>query len=190
MAMMVLSRLLAAGGNGVTRDVKRAAELCKQAAALGDSAAMFQLALMYDQGAGGVAQDKAAAREWMGKSMDAFQQRGAWGHVESMRYLGWIYSDARPNLTKDLPRAAEWYARAAEAGDVESMFQLGSMCAGGQGVPRDEPAAAAWYRSAADLGHPGAMRALADAYRTGKGVARDERAANEWDAKVKSMTAP
>ena len=159
---------------------------------MNDPPAMFQLALVYQRGAAGaaVAPDERLAGEWMRKAMDAYLQRAAWDNIDAMRALGWIYADARPNLSKDMARAAEWYGKAAQAGDAESMYQLGQICAAGQGVQGDAATAAALFKHAAELGHTDAMRALADAYHTGTGVERDENLATEWAAKARQAGAP
>jgi ABC-type glycerol-3-phosphate transport system substrate-binding protein len=91
------------------------------------------------------------------------------GKVTFLRDGPWVWgalakapADVRPNLSKDMARAAEWYGKAAQAGDAESMYQLGRICAAGQGVQGDAATAAAWFKHAAELGHTDAMRALAE----------------------------
>lgn len=48
----------------------------------------------------------------------------------------------------------------AEAGDANSMFNLGVMYANGEGVAKDDAEAVRWYRKAADLGNRHAIRRL------------------------------
>lgn len=56
--------------------------------------------------------------------------------------------------------ARTWFEYAAEHESAQAMFQLGEMCAAGQGGPKDLKQAQVWYRKAADLGHALAERRL------------------------------
>ncbi len=70
---------------------------------------------------------------------------------------------------------------AAEAGDAEAAFHLGSdYRAGMPGSMPDALSAAVWFRRAAERGHRPAMVALAEALRTGHGVRRDLAEADAW----------
>jgi TPR repeat protein len=141
-------------GQGVEKDPARAHELIRKAADLREPAAMLQLAMMYERGAG-VDADAQQAQLWMSRAMQSYLQLGAWGHVDSMKHLGWIYSAPRPNLSADLPRAVEWYRKAAEAGDPEAMRALADAYRRGEGVERDEEQAQAWMDKAeAAMGSP------------------------------------
>lgn len=72
---------------------------------------------------------------------------------------------------------------AAEAGDAEAAFALGSdYLKGMPGSMPDALSAAVWFRRAAERGHRGAMKALAEALRTGHGVRRDPQEAEAWAA--------
>ena len=64
--------------------------------------------------------------------------------------------------------------RAAEAGDVSAMYQVGNMAAQ-QGANVD---AARWFRSASDRGHVKATNALGFLYEEGKGVPQNYAQAN------------
>lgn len=70
---------------------------------------------------------------------------------------------------------------AAEAGDAEAAFQLGSDYRTGMpGSMPDALSAAVWFRRAAERGHAGAMAALAQALRDGHGLRRDLAEAEAW----------
>lgn len=72
---------------------------------------------------------------------------------------------------------------AAEGGDAEAAFQLGSDYQRGMpGSMPDALSAAVWFRRAAEAGHKGAMAALAEALRTGHGLRRDPQEAEAWQA--------
>ena len=52
----------------------------------------------------------------------------------------------------EFDKAAEWWTKAAEQGDVYSQFELGLCYLNGQGVPRDYRRAAEWWTKAAEQG--------------------------------------
>lgn len=67
----------------------------------------------------------------------------------------------------------------AEAGDVESMLQLGNIYLEGYEV-RDHKAAKEWLLKAAEKGHPWAEYGLGTMYLGGKGVTKDYASALQW----------
>ncbi len=56
-------------------------------------------------------------------------------------------------VTRDLARAANWYARAAEQGDAVAQANLAALYRAGDGVPADRAVAFAWLSLAAAQGH-------------------------------------
>lgn len=82
---------------------------------------------------------------------------------------------------RDLPRAHDWYERAALAGSTEAQLEMGTAHYLGRGRPRDAALAARWFLAAARGGDVGAMYLLASLYERGEGaVARDLRLARYW----------
>jgi TPR repeat protein len=80
----------------------------------------------------------------------------------------------------DKPRAVYFYRRAAEAGLVNAMINLGAMLRVGDGVDRPEPhEAARWFYRASRAGDPRAQYALAVMVAKGEGVDRDRDAAEQ-----------
>lgn len=67
--------------------------------------------------------------------------------------------------------AAIYYRRAAEQGNADGQFGLGSLYAAGEGVPRDVPTARKWFELAATQGHASAINTLAQASLLGDGPA-------------------
>ena len=70
-------------------------------------------------------------------------------------------------------KAAEWYEKAAMAGDPRSMVRLGVLSEAGNGVPKDESKAVSWYQMAAALGNAEGMTNLAVLLRQGRGTDPD-----------------
>jgi hypothetical protein len=77
---------------------------------------------------------------------------------------------ADPAFDQDM---ASRYLRAAQAGDDEAQFYLGSLYSAGVGVPRSDQEAVRWFGRAATQGHSHAMLILAGLYATGRGVAKN-----------------
>ncbi len=69
---------------------------------------------------------------------------------------------------------------AAEAGNVDTQFNLGYMYNIGQGITQDYIEAAKWYRRAAEQGLPIAQNKLGDMYNVGQGVPEDDAEAVKW----------
>ena len=69
--------------------------------------------------------------------------------------------------------AAADYQRAVDAGDLDSLSNLGVCYLRGVGVGRDEPHAADLFRQAAEKGCEAGKSNLANCYENGIGVAKD-----------------
>jgi TPR repeat protein len=70
----------------------------------------------------------------------------------------------------DFERATRYYAKAADAGNVEGMVQYAWALRTGKGVAKDPQEAARWYRKAANAGDSRAMYHYANALISGEGV--------------------
>ncbi len=103
---------------------------------------------------------------------------GAW----AMAQLGYIYG-AGKGVKENRKQSFLWYRKAAEAGDVNGMFNL-ALIYSADGELRDEQKAVSWYRKAAEAGEPHAMFKLAFMYEWGRGVERDYTQAIAWYGKA------
>ena len=72
--------------------------------------------------------------------------------------------------SRDLPKAAEQFNAAFEAGDGDGAFYLGRMAEFGVGLPADLPRAAALYKVAAEKGSVRAMNRLGLMHLNGNGA--------------------
>jgi tetratricopeptide (TPR) repeat protein len=83
---------------------------------------------------------------------------------------------------RDYKQAVEWYAKAANQGNIAAELDLASLYRDGRGklFARDADQAAAWYRKAADQGDPRAQGALGMLYTLGQGVPRSDVEAYYW----------
>ena len=74
--------------------------------------------------------------------------------------------------------------KAAEQGDAEAQFSLGSCYDEGEGVRVDKSLAVKWYRMAAERGDADAQYNLAACYDNGEGVRKNSVAAVKWCRKA------
>lgn len=107
--------------------------------------------------ADGLADDFAAGFA----AYDAGDLRGAYeawlplarsGDSRAQVALAGLLESGGPGLPRDLPAAADWYRRAAEAGDPVAQMNLAQFHVEGKGVERDLQQALVWYMLAANQG--------------------------------------
>lgn len=108
-------------GWGVGVDKARAAECFRIAAERGLDWGMYNYATALTLGEG-VAEDKAAALGW-------FEKAGRQGNAKAINYVGSFHEDGWV-VDRDMAKAAEFYARAAEGGDFRGAFNHARMLAG------------------------------------------------------------
>ncbi len=90
-------------------------------------------------------------------------------------------------------RKPTWFKDAlfkAQGGDVDYQYGVGSLYAGGLGVPRDPAAAFRWFERAARNGHGAAQTAIGAAYAKGEGVEVDYSEAKVWLEKAVAQGYP
>ena len=76
--------------------------------------------------------------------------------------------------------AVKWFRKAAERGDADAQFMLGTFYENGEGVSQDYQEAVKWYRKAAEQGNADAQFLLGGLYATGQGVPQDDAEAVKW----------
>jgi TPR repeat protein len=81
--------------------------------------------------------------------------------VELATFYDPLETPSRAGFTPDGARAADWYERAALAGNAEAQRKFGLLLAkGGAGLPADAGRAKAWLQQAADQNDAAAKKAL------------------------------
>ena len=123
----------------------------KKAANLGNPAAQFYLAKLYETGGGGLKKDLNEARRWTERAADG-------GDVAAMHNLGLYYYEGEAG-PQDAAKAAQWFKKAADQGVKDSQFNLALLYAKGLGVPQNPAEAYKWYLIAAAAGDNGAKAA-------------------------------
>lgn len=119
-------------------DEAKAFGLFKQAADLGDIAAMLNVGYFLDEGLG-VKADKAAAMDWYRKAYDL-------GDASAANNIAILHREKN-----DLVGAADWFAKAAELGDGDALVELAKINIAGLGVAKDEAKARGYLEKALTL---------------------------------------
>lgn len=139
------------------------------------SPAMKALAQCYFEGNGvsknndaGVAWLKAAASAEMGQDMDAAHD------------LALVFEYGRHGVENDIVAAAEWFTKAATAGHIEAMAELGLCYELGCGVEQSDTDALDWYMKAANAGHITSKFSVAEAFEEARGVPQSDEEACLW----------
>jgi TPR repeat protein len=84
----------------------------------------------------------------------------------------------------DKRQAAFWFGKAAEQGNDDAQFWLGTMYERGGVVEQDMAAALKWYQLSAKQGNPDAQVSLGQMYEAGNGVQQDYLEAEKWYRKA------
>ena len=148
-------------GKGVDKDLVRAAECYKTAAAQGQAGAMYNLALFYMDGLGGQPKDPQHALELLEEAAEN-------GLCKAQLYLGLYYADESSSHC-DYSKAVPYLEMAAAKKDPSAEYNLGICYERGLGTERNMPKAAHLYKSAAEHGHTGAQYNLGVFYEHGLG---------------------
>jgi hypothetical protein len=149
----------------VRQDLVEAARWYRLAAGLGDKNAQFQLGVMLLED--GEAKDKVVAR-------GLFEKAAAQGHAGALYNLGVLAIQGDDSAKPDFAKAADYFKRAADAGDDNGAYSYGVLLRDGKGVPLDTALAAAWLKRAADGGIIAGQVEYAIMLFNGIGVERDE----------------
>lgn len=106
------------------------------------------------------------------------------GNTEAQKDIGRMFLDGE-GVTQDYAEAHKWFRKAAEQGDAEAQFHVGTnYYIGLVGLPRDYAEALKWYLKAADQGDAAAQIASGDLYSSGQGVTQDYAEALKWYQKA------
>jgi localization factor PodJL len=139
-------------------------ELLRQAAAAGDPAAEFEVAVRFMDGRG-LPQDASKAVEW-------YRKAAAQGLAPAQYRLGSLYEKGE-GVERDLSMARMWYQRAAEQGNRKAMHNLAVLYADGIDGKPDYEKAATWFNQAAEYGLADSQFNLAVLFARGLGVQTD-----------------
>jgi localization factor PodJL len=143
----------------------------RAAAARGEPAAAFEIAVRYAEGRG-IAVNYGEAAKWY----DRAAQKGI---VPAMFRLGTILEKGL-NGKKDVDAARRYYVLAAERGNAKAMHNLAVLDADGGGKGPNYKSAAVWFRKAADHGISDSEYNLGILYARGIGVEQNLAESFKW----------
>lgn len=135
----------------------------------GDAVAAMAVGEAYAKAAGR-AQDCKAAAGW-------FARPATKGNLEAILRLAALYRDGCRNLPRDATASADWYQKAAIAGDTGAQGTLGTLYSFGQGVAQDYKEAYFWLDLAAHTSGPKQQQYAANRQLVGTHLTTDEVAA-------------
>ena len=137
----------------------------------GDSIALDNLGVQYDQGLG-VPLDHVHAAVLYRKAAEQ-------GDAVGQYFLGYDYFVGQ-GVPQDYKEAAAWYRKAAKQGNANAQYNLGTLYFAGQGVTQDYSQAVIWVRKAADQNDAVAECSLGTFYEFGTGVVQNYAEAYFW----------
>ena len=156
-----------------SRDKAKSGDYLRRAADANNSTALRMLAMRM--------RDALGSRPATPELIALLEKAANGGDVTAMRYLAWrTWSEGNPR------RAEDWVVPAAAQGDVDALFLLASLWAGGyKDMSGDLERSVALYQSLAEVPGEGARarRALSAMARLGKGMPKDLAKARELLAK-------
>jgi TPR repeat protein len=172
---------VSARGDVSSNNAEEAARWFQKAADQGNSAAHFRLGDMYYQGEGVPKSEE--------KGAILYHQAAEGGVVRAQAKLAYFYSQGMNGVEKSYPDAARWYLKAANQGDADSQFTLGSLYRSGIGVEQNDQLALGWWLKAAasEEGHGEAAAWIGDSYARGVGVEQSYEDAVQWLSKAADL---
>ncbi|MFK3777416.1 cell division protein PodJ [Agrobacterium sp. NPDC089420] len=144
-----------------------------EAAAKGDTQALFEIAARYTDGRG-VTADRAEAAKWYKLAADR-------GLAPAQYRLANLYEKAN-GVERNLPEAKRYYTLAAEQGNAGAMHNLAVLLASDAAGQPDFASAAQWFIKASELGVRDSQFNLAILYARGSGVKQDIEESYKWFA--------
>ena len=185
-AQFNLARLLFMGADGVPKDAEKARFLLRTSAEAGYAAAQAELGGMIESIAART-EDKvqlAEARDW-------FEKAAAQNQPEALLSLARFYDGGVGGLEVSLQKGFDFCFRAAKAGSVVAMNEMGVRYQKGAGVRQDSVAAIGWFTLGAQHGLPAALVNLGNCYEVGNGVRQDyDQAGRHYAAAAKQNFGP
>uniref|UniRef100_A0AC34F9Z3 MYND-type domain-containing protein n=1 Tax=Panagrolaimus sp. ES5 TaxID=591445 RepID=A0AC34F9Z3_9BILA len=159
------------GIGGFEQNYTKAANFYERAALQGETEAMYNLGLLYQEG-NGVKQDFDISMKWLMEAATAdvsgyLQVPGDISHAQhtiAMRYHQGI------GVPQDFKKAVYWYEKSLKNGYEGAASNLGMMYKNGEGVPRNSEKAFELFKFAAMAGDTQGMVNLSSCYLIGEGT--------------------
>ena len=149
----------------------------------GNTIAMYNLGMSYNNGDLGLTQSDTKANELRALAADKGDARARWN-------LGKIYRTGKGDLAIDFNRCVELWEQSAKQGyvsaqtDLAFMYQFGSEDGPPMTIPVDDELSFRWYLAAAQQGNVDAMVNTGIAYYYGTGVEQNNESTFQWYKKA------
>lgn len=135
--------------------------------------AMKKIAGCYLSG-NGVDADAQVGLKWMEAAHDVGSD------ADAAHELALIYENGQHNVEIDVVEAVAWFRKAAEAGHIDAMAELGLCYELGLAVEQSDEQALEWYMRAAEQGHLTAKYSVGEAFEDARGVPQSDEEACLW----------
>jgi TPR repeat protein len=122
----------------------------------------------------GVAQNSTTGLDWLKASFEHGDD------LDAAHEIALLYEFGRNGVEVDVIAAAQWFEKAATAGHIEAMSELGLCYELGCGVEQNDEQALDWYTKAANLGHVTAKFSVGEAFEAARGVPQSDEEACLW----------
>lgn len=174
-------------GDGVPRDLERAATLLKQAAEQNNDYAAYALGKLYDRehDPGHPAARPDALPHDPGEAERWYRKAAALGNPYAQYRLSRLCLSGQPDAAKEA-EGLSWLQKASDAGIPQAQYALAKLLLEGESLPKDIPRAIELLTMAAQQDRPGphnknfAAYTLGKLYQQGNGVERNIPSAEAW----------
>lgn len=158
-------------GIGIEVDEVKASGLYRDAAELGDSEAMNEIAFRLHHGLGGLTANPKEALKYYEKAISL-------GNIDSMYNLATLYQNGGSGVKPDDKLALKYFTKAAKKGVFDAIQEVIKIHE--KAPVKDEGLISIWIREAAMDGDVDSMIKLAERYQVGNGIEKNPKKAFFW----------
>lgn len=164
-----LGNMYEKGKQGLRANLVTAVHWYQQSANQGNLRGQHALGRMYEKGLGGLEKDINKALQLYQNVTTENKKRVEEKNISAQLSLGLDFYHGRKGV-KNRRTAFDWFAKAAEKGNADAQYNMGSIFDDGkEGIVKDDAKAIECYTKAAEKGHGGAQLTLGLMYFEGKG---------------------
>ena len=183
-AQNAIGRFLKEGWGGITKNEAVAVEWFRKAAEQGFSEAQYNLAVCLENGEG--------CRENRVEAVDWYRKAAEQGYEIAIKSIKRITDDSpfKDNNVQILKYknnnrdSINELRKAAESGDIEAQYELGTRLYYGNGCNLNNIEAVKWFRKAAEQGYTKAQYLLGQSLVLGMGCEKNKEEAEKWFRKA------
>lgn len=173
-------------GTGVRKNIPKAVEYLKKAAAVDNPEAMYRLACLLEKGTISESEERSADIE---KAMQYYKKATIEGHLNALTDLAFLLENGK-YVAKDMKEAYKLLKIAAKKNFPRALNNLGIMffkSPAPQGNDSNDKKAFEYFQRAADQGYPKAFTNLGICYEKGRGVQKSLINAFEYNSLTHSL---